>query len=292
VNAPARTLDARLRATLELVKLAHTVFALPFALLAAFVAASGPPPLRTTLLILAAMVAARTGAMASNRLADVRFDTDNPRTARRALVTGELSRSYVLSLAVLSYLALVLCAWLLNPLAFALSPLAVALLTLYSFTKRFTWMSHAALGLALAGAPLGAWIAVTGGVAPAPFILGAAVLLWVTGFDIIYACQDIEFDRRHRLHSIPVRFGLARALRISTALHGAMILLLLALPWMSPLGPVFFAGTLVIGGLLAYEHRLVTVRSLDRVNEAFFTVNGVVSVVLLVVGVADLTLFG
>jgi len=292
VNAPARTLDARLRATLELVKLAHTVFALPFALLAAFVAASGPPPLRTTLLILAAMVAARTGAMASNRLADVRFDTDNPRTARRALVTGELSRSYVLSLAVLSYLALVLCAWLLNPLAFALSPLAVALLTLYSFTKRFTWMSHAALGLALAGAPLGAWIAVTGGVAPAPFILGAAVLLWVTGFDIIYACQDIEFDRRHRLHSIPVRFGLARALRISTALHGAMILLLLALPWMSPLGPVFFAGTLVTGGLLAYEHRLVTVRSLDRVNEAFFTVNGVVSVVLLVVGVADLTLFG
>jgi 4-hydroxybenzoate polyprenyltransferase len=285
-------LGARARATLDLVKFAHTVFALPFALLAAFLAAGGVPRPRTLALLLLAMVAARTGAMAMNRLADRRYDADNPRTRGRALATGALGAGYVAGLCVASFAVLVLAAWALNPLALKLSPVAVAVLCLYSYTKRFTWLSHLALGLALAGAPLGAWIAVTGAVAWTPVVLGLAVGLWVAGFDVIYACQDVEFDRRAGLHSIPARFGVARALRVSTALHAAMVAVLLTVPLLSSAGAFFTAGVLVVGALLLYEHRLVGPRSLERVDEAFFTANGLVSVVLFLFGALDVVLFG
>ena len=282
---------ARLRLTFELVKFSHTVFALPFAFLSAFIAARGVPSLRTTLLILVALVAARTGAMAMNRLADRRFDALNPRTRNRPLVTGALGTGYVTALCAASFAVLVAAAWALNPLALALSPLAIAILAGYSFTKRFTWASHLVLGVALAGAPLGAWVAVAGKLDWAPVLLGTAVVLWVAGFDILYACQDIEFDRRSGLHSIPARFGIERALAVSTALHAVMAALLLLLPLLAPLGPFYIAGTLIVSFLLLYEHRLVNPKSLARLDQAFFTVNGAVSIVLFVFGALDLLLF-
>jgi 4-hydroxybenzoate polyprenyltransferase len=282
----------RLRDTLELVKFAHTVFALPFALLSAFLAAGGLPRTRTLLLILLAMVAARTGAMAVNRLADRRIDARNPRTRGRALVTGSLSGGFVAALAVLSFGLLVVAAWALNPLALYLSPLAIAILVGYSYSKRFTWLCHAFLGLALAGAPLGAWIAVTGRLSWAPVVLGAAVLLWVAGFDIIYACQDYDFDRATGVQSLPARFGIERALKVSTALHAAMIVCLLGLPLFAPAGAFYVAGVLVAGALLLYEHRLVSARNLSRLDEAFFAANGLLSVALFLFGALDLVVFG
>lgn len=281
----------RLRATFELVKLAHTVFALPFAFLSAFLAAHGMPPVSALLLILLAMVGARTGAMATNRLADRRFDADNPRTRNRALVTGELGTGYVVAVAVLSFALVVAAAWALNRLALLLSPVAVAVLVFYSFTKRFTWASHLFLGLALAGAPLGAWIAVTGEVAWTPAVLGLAVAFWVAGFDVLYACQDVDFDRRAGLHSIPQRFGVERALKLSTAFHMAMMVCLAAVVALAPVGPLFLSGVLVTAALLAYEHRLVKPGNLSKLDEAFFTVNGLVSVVLFVCGALDLALY-
>ena len=284
-------MPGRVRAAFEFVKFAHTIFALPFAFLSAFIAASGVPPPRTMGLILLAMVGARTGAMAVNRLVDFRFDAQNPRTAKRPLVTGEVSRPFAILIAIAGFAALVSAAAMLNPLALALSPVAIAILALYSLTKRFTWASHLFLGLALAGAPLGAWIAVTGSLAWSPVVLGAAVFCWVAGFDIIYACQDVDFDRRVGLHSIPERFGLPRAMGIAKALHATTAALLLALPLITPLGFLYFAGALLVAGLLFYEHRLVGPTNLHRLNEAFFTVNGAVSIVLFVFGAIDLALF-
>lgn len=285
------TLAARVRSLFELVKFAHTIFALPFALLTAFIAAGGPPTPRIIALVVLAMVAARTGAMATNRLTDQAFDAQNPRTEKRALVTGELGRGFVLAVAVTSFALVLLSAWALNPLALQLAPLAIAILVLYSYTKRFTWASHAFLGLALAGAPLGAWVAVRGTIGAPAVVLAVAVLLWVAGFDVLYACQDIYIDRRLGLHSIPARFGIERALGIAKLFHLAMVLTLLTLPLLAPLGPVFVAGVVLVGALLYYEHRLVSPKNLHRLNEAFFTVNGLVSVALLLCGVLDLTLF-
>lgn len=283
--------QGRLAAALELVKFSHTIFALPFALLSAFVAAGGAPALRTTLLVLAAMVGARTGAMAFNRIVDLRFDRDNARTRNRPLVTGSITLRQAWGLVLAGFTVLVAAAAGLNRLALMLSPLAIVILCSYSFTKRFTWLSHLVLGLALAGAPLGAWIAVTGGVALPPFLLAVAVIAWVAGFDVLYACQDLDHDRRVGLHSIPARFGLVGALRISTALHVVTVLVLLALPFVTPLGPLFLAGVGIAGALLLYEHQLVTPKSLARLDEAFFTMNGLVSVALFVFGALDLTLF-
>ncbi len=215
---------------LEMIKIEHTVFALPFALLGAMLAAGGWPSWRTIFWIVVAMVGARSFAMAFNRLADRRIDAANPRTASRAIPAGLVSPAAVAVFTAVSAGVLVLAAWQLNPLALALSPVALAILALYSYTKRFTWASHLVLGLALGGAPLGAWIAVRGDVAPTPFLLAAAVLLWVGGFDILYALQDLDFDRRSGLYSIPARFGVRRALWLSAALHGAVLVLLALLP--------------------------------------------------------------
>jgi 4-hydroxybenzoate polyprenyltransferase len=275
---------ARLGVVLEMIKLEHTVFALPFAFLGMLLAAEGWPSVRTVSWVVVAMVGARSAAMAFNRLVDQRFDAANPRTAGRALPAGRLSPAFVAGFVVASAALLLLAAWQLNPLAFALSPVALAVLLAYSYTKRFTALSHLVLGLALAGAPLGAWIAVRGDLTWPPVVLGAAVLCWVAGFDVLYALQDREFDRMAGLHSVPVRCGVAGALWISGALHVVMLALLLALPAVYPpgLGLGYWIGVAGCAALLAYQHWIVRPDDLSRLDAAFFTANGVLSVWLLV----------
>ena len=265
--------------TLEMIKWEHSVFALPFALCGAMLAAGGWPPGRTLAWIVVAMVAARSAAMAFNRLADAALDAANPRTQSRALPTGALSRGFVAGFVVLACLLLVLAASQLNRLALMLSPVAVAVLLLYSYTKRFTRWSHLFLGFALGMAPAAAWIAVRASLDPRILLLTAAVTLWVAGFDILYACQDYDFDRRAGLQSIPKSFGIARALIIARALHVLMLALLGAVVLAFGLGTVAAAGVFVVALLLSYEHSLVAPHDLSRLNAAFFTMNGVISVV-------------
>lgn len=240
--SPLRTLST----LLEMIKFEHTLFALPFAFLGMILAASGWPSWWTVLWIVVAMVGARSAAMGFNRLADRRIDAANPRTAGRALPAGMVSPAAVAVFVAASSALLVLAAWELNRLAFYLSPVALGILFLYSYTKRFTWAAHLVLGLSLAGAPLGAWIAVRGGVAAAPFVLAGVVLLWVAGFDVLYALQDLDFDRRTGLYSIPARFGVVGSLWISAVLHAAMLGLLALLPavYAGParLGAAFWIG--------------------------------------------------
>jgi 4-hydroxybenzoate polyprenyltransferase len=277
--------------TLEMVKIEHTIFALPFAFLGAFLAARGVPRPAQIGWILLAMVGARSAAMAFNRLVDLPFDTRNPRTADRALPRSLLTRSFVVVFVIISSLVFVFAAYMLNTLAFMLSPAALAIVFFYSYTKRFTWLTHLFLGISLACAPVGAWIAVRGDIGPTPLILGLAVILWVAGFDIIYSCQDMEFDRREPLHSIPKRFGLVGALWISALLHLIMIIILGLLFWREGLSVISLAGLGLVAVLLAYEHSLVRPSDMSRVNAAFFMVNGWISVLLFVVTGLDL-LFG
>jgi 4-hydroxybenzoate polyprenyltransferase len=277
----------QLRIILEMIKFEHTVFALPFALMAALLAAGGLPDLRTLGWILVAMVGARSSAMAFNRLVDLEFDRQNRRTATRALPAGELTPAQVWLFVAVSTGLFLLAAGMLNRLALYLSPVALALVWGYSYTKRFTSLCHLVLGLAIGIAPSAAWIAVRGSLEAAPILLSLAVMLWVGGFDVIYACQDVEFDRGARLHSLPARFGVGGALIMSRAMHAATVLLLLALPRFAPLGPIYLAGVVVVALLLAYEQSLVRADDLSRVNAAFFTVNGFVSIGLLLFTAAD-----
>jgi len=281
----------RVKTTLEMVKIEHTVFALPFAFLGAFLAARGFPRPGQIGWILLAMVGARSAAMAFNRLADLPFDARNPRTAGRALPRGEVTPAFVAAFTLVSASLLVFASAMLNPLAFKLSPLALAIVFFYSFTKRFTWLSHLFLGLGLACAPMGAWIAVRGEMAVTPLHCGLAVALWIAGTDIIYACQDVDFDRVISLHSIPKRFGVAPALVISGLLHVIMVLLLVWIFRREGLGTLSFAGLAVVAALLAYEHSLVKPSDLSRVNTAFFTVNGWISILLFLTTSIDLVLF-
>jgi 4-hydroxybenzoate polyprenyltransferase len=269
-----------------MVKLSHSVFALPFALASVALAAEGGVRAGQVLWILVAMVGARSAAMGFNRLADHAIDARNPRTAARELPRGRLTRPEVWAFVTLSAGALVLAAGMLNPLCLALSPVALAVVFGYSYTKRFTAFSHVVLGLALAIAPVGAWLAVRGTFAVTPFVLGGAVLLWVAGFDAIYACQDAEFDRREGLHSLPARLGIARALVVARVFHVLAVLLLASLYWLSPLHPLYLAGVLGVAALLGYEHSLVRADDLSRVDVAFFTLNGWISVGFFVVTVA------
>jgi 4-hydroxybenzoate polyprenyltransferase len=286
---PFRTL----KTVLEMIKFEHTLFALPFAFLGMILAAEGWPSWRTVLWIVVAMVGARSAAMAFNRLVDRRIDAANPRTAGRALPAGQISPAAVGLFVVVSSALLVLAAWELNPLAFYLSPLALAILFLYSYTKRFTWVAHLVLGLSLAGAPLGAWIAVRGSLALTPFVLAAVVLLWVAGFDILYALQDLEFDRRTGLYSIPARFGVVGSLWISALLHAAMLGLLALLPALYQGGPAHLGSIYWIGwagclGLIFYQHWIVRPGDLSRLNAAFFTANGALSVWLFASAAVDI----
>jgi len=273
-----------------MIKFSHTVFALPFALLSAVLAEGGWPALPTVLKILAAMVGARSAAMAHNRLADREIDAANPRTASRALPSGELSVGFVRVFLAASVLLFLLAAASLNPLALFLSPVALALLFLYAYTKRFTYLSHLFLGLCLALAPVGAWIAVRGSLEILPLLLGAAVLFWTAGFDILYSLQDEEFDRRAGLKSLPARWGAKRALAVSALFHAAMVALLAAVWRLTGGGALLGAGILATAAGLLYQHAVVKPGDLSRINAAFFTANGSTSIALCVLGIADVVL--
>ncbi len=278
------------RITLEMIKFSHTLFALPFALLAAFMAAGGPPPPSILLGILGAMVGARSAAMAFNRLVDASIDARNPRTAERALPAGRVSRSYVVLFTLASIALFIGCAAWLNPLCFALSPLALAVVLGYSFAKRFTAASHLILGFGLGIAPTGAWLAVTGHFAAIPLLLTAVVMLWTAGFDIVYACQDADFDRSADLRSIPARIGVARSLRIARRLHAAMVAGLCGLPLLEPaLGAIYWTGVAAVVVMLAHEHRIVSPDDLSRIDLAFFKLNGAVSLVLALAVIVDVS---
>lgn len=268
----------KLKITLEMIKVEHSVFALPFALTGAMLAAKGWPSWRQVFWIVVAMVGARSAAMTFNRIADREIDARNPRTEKRALPAGHLTLRFAVAFTAVSAALLVLAAWELNPLAFKLSPVALALLMLYSYTKRFTLLSHIVLGACLGLSPVAAWIALRGDVSRAVIILGVAVTLWVAGFDIIYACQDVDFDHAMDLHSIPKKFGIAGALCASAALHVLMLALLVMVAQMSGLGWIALAGLAAVAALVAYEHLLVKPSDLSRVNAAFFTINGYISV--------------
>ncbi|MBI1950279.1 MAG: 4-hydroxybenzoate octaprenyltransferase [Acidobacteria bacterium] len=268
-------------ATLSMIKFQHTLFALPFAFVGAVLAAGEVPSGRLIGWILGAMIGARSAAMIFNRIADVDFDRRNPRTSSRPLVTGELGLGFAWTALGASVGLFVLSAAMLNRLALLLSAPALLLILSYSYAKRLSFLTHLHLGASLGLAPLGAWIAVRGTIDAAPLVLAAAVTLWVAGFDIIYACQDVEFDRQNGLHSAPRLLGVARALRLSSALHLLTVLLLLLVPLLLPLGWPYLAGVAGTAALLAYEHRLVRPDDLSRVNHAFFTVNGCVGFLIL-----------
>jgi 4-hydroxybenzoate polyprenyltransferase len=273
-----------------MIKFEHSVFALPFALLGALLAARGWPTAHQLFWIVVAMIGARSAAMSFNRLIDRKIDADNPRTANRALPAGTLSVGFVTLFATASSAVLVFAAYQLNTLAFQLSPLALVVLFVYSYTKRFTVLSHVVLGFCLGMAPAAAWIAVRGSLDLSILLLTGAVTLWTAGFDILYACQDVEFDRRIGLHSVPQRWGVARALKVSAGLHCVMVLLLLWLAWAAALGWLSLLGLGITAGLLIYEHQLVRPGDLSRLNAAFFDTNGWIGVLLLVFWGADILL--
>ena len=279
-----------LRVTLEMIKWEHSVFALPFALCGAMLAAQGLPTAHQLIWIVVAMVAARSAAMAFNRLADASIDAANPRTSARALPAGHLSPGFVATFVVGSSGVFVLAAAQLNRLTLWLSPVALSVLLLYSYTKRFTRWSHLVLGFALGIAPAAAWIAVRGSLDPRILLLTAAVTFWVGGFDVLYACQDFDFDRQTGLHSIPRHLGIPAALWIARSFHLVMVGLLVALLIVFAMGKLAAFGILVVILLLLYEHSLVKPNDLSKLNAAFFTLNGVISVLFFFFVAGDLLL--
>ncbi len=272
------------KTVLEMIKFEHSVFALPFALVGALLAARAVgsfPSWRQLLWIVVAMVGARSAAMTINRIADREYDARNPRTANRALPKGELSVGFAWMFTIAASALLVVAAWQLNPLALKLSPVALAVLFFYSYTKRFTSWAHFVLGFCLGMSPAAAWIAIRGSLDPRMLILCAAVTLWVGGFDVLYACQDVEFDKHAGLYSIPKKFGVARALLIARGMHVLMVALLAWLALSFHLGWPAWAGICVVAALLAYEHSLVKPNDLSKMNAAFFAVNGYISLLFL-----------
>ncbi|MDX1387815.1 MAG: UbiA-like polyprenyltransferase [Acidobacteriota bacterium] len=275
----------------RMVKFPHSVFALPFALSGAALAAVGQGITWPQVLwIVVAMVGARNAAMGFNRLADQRFDAENPRTAGRELPRGLLSRRAVWVFTIGLSALFVFASFQLNALCGYLSPLALFIVLAYSYTKRFTWASHAWLGLALAIAPVGGWLAVRGSFALVPWLLAAAVLSWVAGFDVIYACQDTAFDRASGLHSVPARFGVARALWVARALHALALGALVAVGLVAGLHPVYWPGLAIVATILLWEHRLVRADDLSRLSMAFFNMNAVISVIYFATVLASVTL--
>jgi 4-hydroxybenzoate polyprenyltransferase len=279
---------ANIKTTLEMIKWEHSIFALPFALCGAMLAAGGMPDAAKLGWIILCMVSARSAAMAFNRIADARIDAANPRTSMRAIPAGALSQRFAAVFVAVASALFVLGAARLNRVTLYLSPLALAIVLLYSYTKRFTRWSHLVLGFALGVAPAAAWIAVRGSFDPRILLLTAAVTFWVGGFDVLYACQDIDFDRANSLNSIPQALGIPRALVIARVLHLLMLGLLLALVLVFGLGKVALAGVVVVALLLAYEHSLVSAGDLSKLNAAFFTMNGVIAVVFFVFVAADM----
>jgi 4-hydroxybenzoate polyprenyltransferase len=276
-----------LKITLEMIKWEHSIFALPFALCGAMLAAGGLPAWRQLGWIVVAMVSARSAAMAFNRLADASIDAANPRTATRALPVGQLTPAFVSTFVAISCGIFVLAASQLNRLTLWLSPVALAVVLLYSYTKRFTRWSHLFLGFALGIAPAAAWIAVRGSLDPRILLLTAAVTFWVGGFDVIYACQDYDYDRGHGLHSVPRYLGIKNALIVARVFHLVMLGLLVALIITFGLGKLAMVGVGAVAALLLYEHTLVRHHDLSKLNAAFFTMNGVISVVFFLFVAAD-----
>jgi 4-hydroxybenzoate polyprenyltransferase len=275
---------SRILTVFEMIKIEHSVFALPFALVGALLTARDAghlPSLWQIFWIIVAMVGARSAAMTINRIADLQYDRRNPRTANRALPAGQLSVAFAWTFTLAAAALLVIAAWQLNRLALELSPVALAVLFFYSYTKRFTSLSHFVLGFCLGMSPAAAWIAIRGSLDLRILILCAAVTLWVGGFDVLYACQDIEFDKSAGLHSIPKKFGVAGALAIARAMHVLMVALLGWLAWSFHLPWPAWAGIAVVAALLAYEHSLVKPNDLSKINAAFFTVNGYISLLFL-----------
>ncbi len=280
----------KLTILLEMIKFSHTVFAFPFALMGMLLAslASGiAPTFAQVFWICLAMVGARTGAMGLNRIIDARIDADNPRTAERHLPAGKVAMGEAWLLVLGAFALLLLAAWMLNPLCLKLAPVAIFFLVLYSYCKRFTSMAHVVLGICLAAAPIGAWIALRGDVGWPVIVLGLAVLFWVAGFDIFYALQDYEFDRDKGLFSIPSRFGVERSFLIARWFHVVMVSLLLLLVFSEGLGLIYLLGVMVVAGLLIYEHLLVRPDDLTRLDAAFFNMNGYISVTIFLFTLAD-----
>jgi 4-hydroxybenzoate polyprenyltransferase len=270
------------------IKIQHTVFALPFAVMSAFLAAGGMPKVEQLIWIVVCMVGARSAAMAFNRIVDARFDAKNPRTRERALPSGQVGIGIYLAFLIASSILFIFSAWMLNQLAFCLSPVALVIVFFYSLTKRFTAFSHFWLGLAISIAPIGAWVAIREEISFISLLLGAAVVFWLVGFDILYSCMDVDVDRVNRLHSIPQRFGVAMALKMAWASHAVMVVfLLILLEFTVLLGPIYLAGVVLVAGLLIYEHSLVKKDDLSNVNMAFFNVNGIISIGLMVFVVVD-----
>jgi 4-hydroxybenzoate polyprenyltransferase len=270
------------------IKIQHTVFALPFAVMSAFLAAGGMPEIKKLLWIIVCMLGARSAAMAFNRIVDARFDKENPRTRDRALPSGKINVGNYAVFLVASSALFIFSAWMLNSLAFYLSPVALAIVFFYSLTKRFTAFSHFWLGLAISIAPVGAWVAIREEISFTSLLLGAAVVFWLIGFDILYSCMDIEADRINRLHSIPERFGVETALKMALASHAVMVVFLLVL--LEPtvlLGWVYLVGVVLVAGLLVYEHSLIKKDDLSKVNMAFFNVNGIISIGLMIFVIVD-----
>jgi 4-hydroxybenzoate polyprenyltransferase len=281
-------MNSRLGTTLEMIKWEHSVFALPFALTGAMLAARGLPPWRVMFWIVVCMIAARSAAMAFNRWADAEIDRANPRTATRAIPAGLLSRQFTIGFTIVAAAIFLVGASRLNRLTLELAPLALAVIFFYSYAKRFTHWSHLVLGLALGIAPSAAWIAVRGSLDARIVVLTGAVLFWVGGFDVLYACQDYEHDVQAGLHSIPQAFGLNAAFSIARVMHAAMLLLLVALIVLFHLRWIAVAGVFAVAAMLIYEHQLVSPKDLRRLNAAFFTMNGIISFVFFLAVAADL----
>jgi 4-hydroxybenzoate polyprenyltransferase len=276
-------LTRNIATTLEMIKIEHTLFALPFAFLGAVLAAQGVPSGKQILWISLAMFGARSAAMAFNRIADKDYDARNPRTSTRAIPAGALSVVFVLVFTIFGAGIFLFAAAMLNRLTLILAPVALASIVLYSYTKRWTLLSHLVLGWCLAIAPTGAWIAVRGAIdSPVPLLLSLVVMLWTAGFDVLYACQDYDFDRREGLYSIPARFGIANSLWISRLLHVGAFAALVTLYFITNLGLLAALGVIATGALLVYQHTLVRADELSRLNAAFFTTNAFVSIILLV----------
>ncbi|OGW12862.1 MAG: 4-hydroxybenzoate octaprenyltransferase [Nitrospinae bacterium RIFCSPLOWO2_12_39_16] len=278
----------KLKILLEDIKIQHTVFALPFALMSAFIASNGVPPLDKLLWMILAMVGARSSAMSFNRIADVDYDRENPRTKERALPKGRIRKSYYIIFLILSVLLFIFSCIMLNRLALILSPAALLIVFFYSYTKRFTIFSHFFLGLSLSLAPIGAWVAIREEISIVSIVLGLAVIFWLAGLDIIYSCQDVEFDKSHGLFSFPAKLGIERALRLAAIFHVIMTLFLFSLFFIGNLGLLYLGGIILIAGLLYYEHSIVRPDDLSKVNVAFFNVNGIISIGLMLMTILDI----
>jgi 4-hydroxybenzoate polyprenyltransferase len=281
----------RLYTIFKLIKFSHTIFSFPFAVMSAFIAAGGMPEIKQLLLIIGALVMARSCAMSFNRLVDAKYDIHNPRTAYRIQLQNNIGKANLWFFTISCTILFVVCAGMLNRLSLIISPLALLVIFGYSYTKRFTNFSHLVLGLSLSLSPIGAWIGVTGNIAAAPFVLAFAVLLWTAGFDIIYACQDLQSDIKAKLHSIPKMMGIKNSLKLSSVLHILVVITLVLFMYFTSLNYVYLGGVVFVGIMLIYEHSLIKPHDLSKINLAFFTVNGIISMILMVTTIVDIYVF-